>query len=154
MVRENSVKTILLAAGAAAIALSAGHVLAQGTPKQPIPYSQLNAYLKGSPKQRAAKDWSAGQASASASATAPLSTAGADTGAGANTSATAPAAPSPSLPNDTGGPATSATPPSLGGDTKGASLPSTPPIDAPAPGAVNPSPTATPGAPPSSTPPK
>ena len=62
-------KTILLAAGAAAIALSAG-LLSAGVasagpavagPKQPIPYAQLNAYMKASPKTRAQKDWWSGQ---------------------------------------------------------------------------------------------
>src|SRR5471032_1426479 len=92
IVRENSVKTLLLAAGAAAIALSAGQTLAHGTPKQPIVYSQLGAYMKASPKQRAAKDWSAGQVAAMPSAgAAPVITAGADTGTSANTSAISPA---------------------------------------------------------------
>ena len=143
-------KTILLAAGAAAIALSAGLFLAETAsaaptaagPKQPIPYAQLNAYMKASPKARGQKDWWSGQ------------TASAETGAGANTSATA-----PSLPADTAGAASSATslnPPSLGGETKEASPPlaSPPPVNAPAPGAVNPSAAATPGAPASPTPPK
>jgi hypothetical protein len=77
-------KTILFAAGAVAIAFTASQALATPAgPKQPIPYSQLNAYLKASPKLRATKDWSA---------TAP-------TGASVNTNATA--AVSPSLPGDT-----------------------------------------------------
>lgn len=44
-------------------------------PKQPIPYGQLEAYSKASPKQRATKDWWAGEAmvgtSADTSATMP-----------------------------------------------------------------------------------
>jgi hypothetical protein len=145
-------KTILLAAGAAAIALSAGLASAAPTvpsPKQPIPYDQLNAYLKASPKVRASKDWWSGQTASAAPS------ASAATGAAANTSATEPA-PTPSLPADTGAAAaTSANPPSTGGDTKEAApqLPSTPAVDNPPSSAVNPPATATPGAP-ASTPPK
>ena len=55
---------ILLAAGAAALALTATQSFAAqhnggptiAGPAQPIPYSQLNAYLKASPKQRASRD--------------------------------------------------------------------------------------------------
>ena len=122
-------KTVLLAAGAAAVAISAGAALAAPKhsatamgPKQPIPYSQLSAYLKASPKQRASKDWWSAQA---------------DTGVAANTSATVSACsdvrstpdatPSASSDNATGvNPATS--------------LPATPPVDAgaSAAGQVNP----------------
>jgi hypothetical protein len=145
-----TMKTILLAAGAA-VALSAGLFSVSASaaptvagPKQPIPYSQLSAYMKASPKMRASKDWWSGQ----------TAQASAETGTAANTSATA-----PSLPADTAGAgssATSANPPSLGGDTKEASpqLPNPPPVNAPTPGAVNPPATATPGAPQSTTPPK
>jgi hypothetical protein len=145
-------KTILLAAGAAALVLSAGPTLAAAKhaataagPKQPIPYSQLSAYMKASPKQRMSKDWWSGQTSVAANA-APVPTAGADTGAAASTSATT-ATPSPSLPGDTPSapaPAPSAAP----------SLPATPPVDNPPSTAVNPPATATPGAPPAATPPK
>ena len=147
-------KTILLAAGAASIALSTGLFSASlasaaptaAGPKQPIPYAELNAYMKASPKTRASKDWWSGQSTSPS--------ASAETGASANTSATA-----PSLPADTAGAASSATsanPPSLGGETKEAApqLASPPPVNAPAPGAVNPPATATPGAPESTTPPK
>ncbi|MGZ3403011.1 MAG: hypothetical protein ACXWKN_06920 [Phenylobacterium sp.] len=137
-------KIIMLAAGTAAIALSAGLASAAPAvtgPKQPIPYAELTAYMKASPKVRAHKDWWSGQ------------TASAETGATADTSATA-----RSLPADTAGAAssaTSATPPSLGGETKEAApqLQNSPPVNAPAPGAVNPPATATPGAPPTTTPP-
>ncbi len=48
---------------------------AVASPKQPIPYGQLEAYSKASPKQRATKDWWAGEAmvgtSADTSATLP-----------------------------------------------------------------------------------
>lgn len=52
-------------AGAAALPLMmfAGQALAiqrtgvANAPKQPIPYSQLDAYMKASPKTRAATDW-------------------------------------------------------------------------------------------------
>ncbi len=93
-------KTILLAAGAAAAILAAGSALAApkmgaavAPPKQPIPYDQLGSYLKASPSQRAHKDWWSGQM--------------ASTGTPANTSATAPA--SPALPNDTPAATTDAT---------------------------------------------
>ncbi|HEX4095104.1 MAG TPA: hypothetical protein VHX64_00175 [Caulobacteraceae bacterium] len=137
-------KIVLLAAGAAAIALSAGAAFAAPTvpgPKQPIPYDQLNAYMKASPKTRAHKDWWSGE------------TASASTGTGANTSATASV--TPSLPADTSTGATSVNPPSTGGDSKEAApqLPNNPPVNTP-PGAVNPSSAATPGAPASTTPPK
>jgi hypothetical protein len=83
-------KTMILVASAAALALSAGSALAGGkakgptvaAPKQPIPYSQLHSYLKASPKQRASKDW--------------WNQAEASTGAAANTSTTA-----RTVPNDT-----------------------------------------------------
>ena len=139
-------KTILLAAGAAAIVFSAGPTFAAAKhaaaavagPKQPIPYSQLDAYLKASPKQRMSKDWWSGETS--------VATAGATTGATANTSATA-STPSPSLPGDTPS-APSAAP------SAAPSLPATPPVDNPPSTAVNPPATATPGAPAESTPPK
>jgi molybdate transport system ATP-binding protein len=138
-------KIVLLAAGAAAIALSAGAAFAAPTvpgPKQPIPYDQLNAYMKASPKTRTHKDWWSGET--------------ASTGTSANTSATASV--TPSLPADTSSSsssATSANPPSAGGDSKEATpqLPNNPPVNTP-PGAVNPSSAATPGAPASTTPPK
>lgn len=57
-------------------------------PANPIPYSQLDAYLKASPKTRATKDWWAGM-DANAST-------GATTGAAADTSAT-----SRTMPGDT-----------------------------------------------------
>jgi hypothetical protein len=83
-------KTIIAAASALALALSAGSALAGGkakgptvaAPKQPIPYSQLDNYLKASPKQRTHKDW--------------WNQADAATGAAADTSATA-----RTMPNDT-----------------------------------------------------
>jgi molybdate transport system ATP-binding protein len=144
---EVAMKTILLAAGAAALALSAGSALA-GTaknggptavgPKQPIPYAELGAYMKASPKTRVSKDWWSGPTASNDSAS---------TGTSANTSATAPASPSPSLPNDVGGPATSANPPSLGGDQAASPAPATST-------AVNPPAATSPGAPASSTPPK
>lgn len=77
-------KTLLLAAGAAALALSASSALAGpgknagrtvAGPKQPIPYAELDSYLKASPKTRASKDWWSGGAESTA-------------GAGANVSAT------------------------------------------------------------------
>ena len=82
-------KTILLAACTAAAILAAGSALAVtkhhatgsavAPPKQPIPYAELNAYLKASPAQRAHKDWWSGQM--------------ASTGSQANASASTPAIP-------------------------------------------------------------
>lgn len=129
-------KIILLAAGAA-VALSSGLAVA-GTvpsPQQPIPYAKLDAYLKASPKLRARTDWWSGEAAAA-------------TDAAANTSATAGAdvRKTPDAGPAANNPSTSVNPPSL---------PSTPPVDAPpTPGAVNPWPSAAPGAPPPATPPK
>ncbi|MDB5477281.1 MAG: hypothetical protein JWP49_2792 [Phenylobacterium sp.] len=101
-------KTILLAAGAAALALSATAADAKhskkhamggsaASPSQPIPYAQLDAYLKASPSKRASNDWWSGSASTGVSANAsttgastPSATAGGDTTAGASGSVTAP----------------------------------------------------------------
>jgi molybdate transport system ATP-binding protein len=84
-------KTLLLAAGAAALALCSASAFAApshknggptvASPKQPIPYAELDSYLKASPKTRASKDWWSGQ-TASAAASSETS---------ANASATAPA---------------------------------------------------------------
>lgn len=95
----------MLACGGSALAQAKAS--AQLGPKQPIPYSQLKAYSKASPKAQASKDWSAGSA-------------GASTGMSTDTSATAPA-PS-STPDTAVNPAPSAAPPSL---------PMTPPTNAP-----------------------
>lgn len=73
----------LAATAALSMLVGGGSALAQSKssttagPKQPIPYSQLDAYMKASPKARASKDWWAG------SPTAP-------TGMSTDTSATAP----------------------------------------------------------------
>jgi hypothetical protein len=132
-----------LAAGVALTALVSGAAMAApqakanasaavAGPSQPIPYAQLDAYLKASPKQRASKDWWSGTAS---------------TGASTDTSATAPAAStSTSTTTDTSvNPATS-----MPSDSS-ASMPSTPPTmpDAasPAPGSNLPGSATTPGAP-------
>jgi hypothetical protein len=111
-------KKMILVAGAAALAMSAGSALAGGAhkasgltaaaPKQPIPYSQLDSYLKASPKQRAGKHWWA-QAEA-------------NTGASADTSATA-----RTVPNDTPMPSGAVNP--LPSD---ATAPPAPPIPDPA----------------------
>uniref|UniRef100_UPI0025F62F84 hypothetical protein n=1 Tax=uncultured Caulobacter sp. TaxID=158749 RepID=UPI0025F62F84 len=65
----------LLVAGGEALAAQKTSTTMAG-PKQPIPYDQLNAYMKASAKTRASKDWWAGQAS---------------TGMSTDTAATAPA---------------------------------------------------------------
>lgn len=86
-------KTMIVVASVAALVLAvdsasaaAKHHAASGAvaaPKQPIPYSQLDAYLKASPKQRASKDW--------------WSEANASTGMSANTAATTPAMPADTM---------------------------------------------------------
>jgi hypothetical protein len=55
----------LTAAGGATAGQTARATAAVAGPAQPIPYSQLNAYLKASPKQRTSKDWWSGSANAS-----------------------------------------------------------------------------------------
>ena len=107
----------VLAAGATSAAFAADRFAA---PRQPVPYSQLNAYMTGSPSNRAA-------------ILAQGSDQVAPTGASTNTSATMPAA--PALPNDT---ATNPAP---------APVTAPAPTAAPMPGAVNPAPAAMPAAP-------
>ncbi len=110
----------MLVAGGEALAAQKQSATALG-PKEPIPYSQLNAYLKASPKTRASKDWWAGSSSASTgmsadtSATAPAPTA-AMTSDPATTSSSMPPATDTAV-----NPAPSAAPPSM---------PMTPPTDA------------------------
>lgn len=112
----------MLVAGGEALAAQKKLSPTAAGPKEPIPYSQLDAYLKASPKTRASKDWWAGSAS---------------TGMSADTSATAPATPPAA---DTAvNPAPSAAPPSM---------PTTPPTDAaPQPGDPTMSSQPAPGAP-------
>ena len=84
-------KTIVMAAGAAAMVLTTAGVADAGgrhakkqrtsaarmtSPPQPIPYTQLEAYLSASPRERASRDWWGGSMAA--------------TGAAANVGATAP----------------------------------------------------------------
>lgn len=140
-------KTLLLAVAATALALPASHALAAkingraaASPKQPIPYAELGAYMKASPKMRRTKDWWSGQA------------ASADTGSPANTSAIVA---SPSLPSDTSSsnPATVNPLPSRE-EPKSLAIPSTPPVETPPTTAVNPPASAAPGSPPTATPPR
>jgi hypothetical protein len=83
---EHSMKTLALAVGAAALVLSAGSAAlaaksssAKGAtamgPSQPIPYPQLDAYLKASPKERASKDWWSGASTGAGTDTAATTTA-------------------------------------------------------------------------------
>jgi hypothetical protein len=143
--RKNVMKTILLAAGVAAIALSGGQALAAPKsmgvtePKQPIPYAQLNAYMKASPRQKSTKDWWSGQNMASAGTTA-------STGAAANAAATTTAGSDVRSTPD-------ATPSAAAPDASPS--PTAPDATAPSTGSVNPvNPPPTPGAAPSTTPPK
>ena len=131
-----------LAAGAALAMLVSGVASAApqakpaAAPKQPIPYSQLDAYLKASPKTRATKDWWSGSAS---------------TGTSTDTSATMPAADTTTTTTTTdtsvNPPAASTTMPS----DSSTSMPATPPVlpegSNPAPGSNLPGSATTPGAP-------
>jgi hypothetical protein len=125
-----------LVSGAASAAPQSKGSAAVAGPSQPIPYAQLDAYLKASPKTRASKDWWSGSAS---------------TGMSADTSATAPAtstSTSTSTTTDTSvNPSTSTSMPS----DSSTSMPSTPPTmpdsATPAPGSNLPGSTTTPGAP-------
>lgn len=101
----------LLVAGGEALAAQKTSTMMAG-PKQPIPYDQLDAYLKASAKTRASKDWWVGQA------TTGMST---DTAATAPATASDPATMAPSIPDTAVNPTPSAAPPSL---------PVTPPINA------------------------
>jgi hypothetical protein len=110
-------KTVLLAAGAAALALSAGQALANthskhhkgatasaaAGPAQPIPYAQLDSYLKASSSQRAKKDWWSGQPA--------LASSGAAATSGANASATTTPSPSDTSVNPVSPAPSSSTPP-------------------------------------------
>ena len=68
----------MLVVGGSALAQTSARTSATIGPAQPIPYSQLKAYSKASPKIRATKDWNAA--------------ASASTGVSTDTSATAPMA--------------------------------------------------------------
>jgi hypothetical protein len=142
-----SIKTFAAAAAvtllAGAPALAAQKAPAQSGPKQPIPYSQLDAYAKASPKLKASKDWWAGSSQAQTG----MST---DAAASAPATTSDPAAtmPSSTMPSSTSSgdtavnPAPSAAPPSL---------PSTPPTDTDPARAADPmpmTPSATPTVPP------
>jgi hypothetical protein len=112
----------MLIGGGAALAQSKPSVTAG--PKQPIPYSQLNAYTKASPKARATKDWWTGSPTA-------------QTGMSTDTSATAPGMNSGAMSGSStdsssmGTMGSSSSP--MGGSVNppmsGSSMPSTPPID-------------------------
>ena len=131
-----------LAAGVALAVLVSGAASAapqaSTSPKQPIPYAQLDAYLKASPKVRASKDWWSGSAS---------------TGTSTDTSATAPATDTSTTTSTTTTTDTSVNPPastSMPSDSS-TSMPATPPTmpdsATPAPGSNLPGSTTTPGAP-------
>jgi len=123
-------KTFLLIAGVASLTFAAGQVLAQrapASPRSPIPYSELNAYLKATPKQRATKDWWSS----------------AQTGVSSDVSART--AVTPNLPGDT-----TVTPPPATGDAKGSTTVNPLPGDAPS----APPTAAAPGSPPATAPPK
>jgi hypothetical protein len=60
--------TALMVAGGANAAPASRSAYAVTSPKKPIPYSQLNTYLKASPKLRASTDWWADSASTGSAA--------------------------------------------------------------------------------------
>jgi hypothetical protein len=97
--------TAALTLAAGAPALAAQKAAPQGGPKQPIPYSQLDAYAKASPKLRASKDWWAGSTQAETglstdtSAAAPMSTQPSSTSSGDTAVNPTPMAAPPSLPS-------------------------------------------------------
>jgi len=73
-------KIIALAAGAAAVLLTAGVAdagskshkasgAAVASPSQPIPYAVLDEYIAASPKERASRDWWSGQNMAASTGT-------------------------------------------------------------------------------------
>ena len=138
----------LAATAALSMLVCAGSALAQSRsstmigPKQPIPYSQLNAYKKASPKARTSRDWWAGSAS---------------TGIPADTSATVPstsrATPDSSMGSSSSTGADTAVNPSA--STPAPSMPMTPPTNAtPQPGdtTMMPNQPSTPSAPPATPP--
>ena len=135
MIRTLAVGVALaaLVSGAATAAPQGKASAAVAGPSQPIPYAQLDAYLKASPKQRASKDWWSGSAS---------------TGMSADPSAPAPATSTTTTTTDTAvNPPASTSMPS----DSSTSMPSTPPTmpeaTPPAPGSTLPGSTTTPGAP-------
>ena len=103
----------MLVCGGAALAAQPKSSAAVAAPKQPIPYSQLDAYLKASPKARANMDWWSGSAS---------------TGSATDTSATVPMQSSPMTGATTPSGDMSAMPPA---NSASPSMPSTPPTNAP-----------------------
>jgi molybdate transport system ATP-binding protein len=127
-----------LAAGAALAMLVAGGAsagthkgsTASTSPKQPIPYAQLDAYLKASPKERASKDWWSGSAStgmsADTSATTSATTTTTTTTPAPDTSVNPPA--STSMPSDssTSMPSTPPTMPESSTPAPGSNLPGAP----------------------------
>ncbi len=126
-------KTLL--AGAALAMIVSGAAVANpkikasaavAAPKQPIPYSQLDAYTKASPKQRATKDWWAGEAA---------------TGMQADTSATMPpASPANSMNGSMSGDAAASTQVNPPMTDAPASMPTTPPTNSTPPDDMAPQP--------------
>lgn len=105
MLTKTLAATAALTLMAGAPVLAAQKAPAQGGPKQPIPYSQLDAYAKASPKVRASKDWWAGQPQAETglstdtSTAAPMSTQPSSTSSGDTAVNPTPMAAPPSLPS-------------------------------------------------------
>jgi hypothetical protein len=105
---------LAMVASGAAIAGPKGKATTTGaSPKQPIPYTQLDAYTKATPKQRAAKDWSAGEAA---------------TGASTDTSATLPPASTTGSMSGDAAASTAVNPPS---NDPPPAMPTTPPTNTP-----------------------
>jgi hypothetical protein len=116
-------KTVILAAAAAAVAMTAGSAMAATrhkasagatveSPARPIPYNQLEAYLSASPKERASNDWWSGASMGSAADTSASAGAPAPTDATTSSGAVNPPADSAAAP-----PAGAGTAPSTGTTT-------------------------------------
>lgn len=112
----------LLVAGGAAAGPKMKSAAATDSPKQPIPYTQLEAYKKASPSQRASKDWNAQ----------------AQTGMSVDTSANAPGMPAQGSMSGDAASSTQVNPPS--GAAPPPAMPSTPPTNPPAPDEMTPQP--------------
>ena len=140
----------VLVAGAASAAPQSKGSTAAASPSQPIPYSQLDAYLKASPKTRASKDWWSGSASTGmstdTSATSPAMT-GSTSDTMSGSTSTSGSTSSSTTTDSSVNPSTSSTMPS----DSSTSMPSTPPTmpdsTGSAPGSNLPGSTTTPGAP-------
>ncbi|WP_426043861.1 hypothetical protein [Caulobacter sp. DWR3-1-2] len=115
----------MVLSGAASAAPQAKASAAAAAPKQPIPYSQLDAYMKASPKVRASKDWWSGSASTGMSSDTSATMPAAPAMTGASMGSPAGSMPSTTMPSDSTSsmPATPPTMPESTGPEPGSNLP-------------------------------